>query len=116
MIRVIQRWQQMCAQESGAVYRRAGPKPTMSAAGEAGLMTMQQYVVRRRERHWEVWLGDCRLSGQPSYDEALNLAEALAYAAVQRGEPSRIMIGTVDGDATEFPILPPPRRSATDLA
>jgi len=79
-------------------------------------MTVQQYVVRRRDRNWEVWLGDRRLSGQPSYDEALNLAEALAYAAVQRGEPSRIMIGTFDGDAIEFPILPPPRRSAADLA
>ena len=44
------------------------------------------------------------------------MAQALAYAAVQRGEPSKIMIGTFDGVAIEFPILPPPRRSPADVA
>ena len=79
-------------------------------------MPVQQYVVRKQDRLWEVWLGRELLSGQPTYDEALNVAEALAYAAVQRGEPSRIMIGTFDGVAVEFPILPPPRRPASDRA
>ena len=54
------------------------------------------------------------MTGQPTYSEALNVAEALAYAAVQRGEPSKIMIGTFDGVAIEFPILPPPRRSPAE--
>ena len=75
---------------------------------------MQQYVVRKQDRLWEVWLGGRLLGSQPAYDEALNLAEALAYAAVQRGEPSRILIGTFEGVAVEFPILPPPRRPAAE--
>jgi hypothetical protein len=79
-------------------------------------MSIQQYVVRKQDRLWEVWLGRELLSGQPTYDEALNVAEAFAYAAVQRGQPSKIMIGTFDGVAIEFPILPPPRRSPRDVA
>ena len=79
-------------------------------------MSIQQYVVRKQDRLWEVWLGRELLSGQPTYDEALNAAEAFAYAAVQRGQPSKIMIGTFDGVAIEFPILPPPRRSPRDVA
>jgi hypothetical protein len=77
-------------------------------------MPIQQYVVRQQDCLWEVWLGGRLLSGQPTYVEALNVAEALAYAAVQRGQPSRIMIGTFDGVAVEFPILPPPRRPSAD--
>ena len=79
-------------------------------------MSIKQYVVRKQDRLWEVWLGRELLSGQPTYDEALNVAEALAYAAVLRGEPSKIMIGTFDGVAIEFPILPPPRPSPADVA
>jgi hypothetical protein len=79
-------------------------------------MLVQQYVIRNQDRLWEVWLGKELLSGQPSYIEALNMAEALAYAAVQRGEPARILIGTFDGVAVEFPILPPPRRPSADRA
>ena len=79
-------------------------------------MSMQHYLVRKQDRLWEVWLGSRLLGSQPAYDEALNLAEALAYAAVQRGEPSRIMIGAFDGVAVEFPILPPPRRPAAERA
>jgi hypothetical protein len=77
-------------------------------------MHVQQYVVRQQDRLWQVWLGDRLLSGQPSYIEALNIAEALAYAAIQRGEPSRIVIGTFGGVGVEFPILPPPRRPSAD--
>ena len=79
-------------------------------------MSMQHYLVRKHDRLWEVWLGGRLLSSQPAYDEALNLAEALAYAAVQRGEPSRIMVGPFEGVAVEFPILPPPRRPAAERA
>jgi len=77
-------------------------------------MPVQQYIVRKQDRVWEVRLGRDLLSGQPTYDEALNVAQAHAYAAVQRGELSRIMIGTFDGVAIEFPILPPPRRSPAE--
>jgi hypothetical protein len=77
-------------------------------------MPIHQYVVRKQDTLWEVRLGGRLMGAQPTYDEALNLAEALAYAAIQRGEPSRIMIGTFDGVAFEFPILPPPRRSSID--
>jgi hypothetical protein len=79
-------------------------------------MSMQQYLVRKQERLWEVWLGDCPLNTQTTYDEALNLAQALAYAPLQRGEPSRILIGTFEAVAVEFPILPPPRRPAAEPA
>jgi hypothetical protein len=70
---------------------------------------VHQYLVRQQGRLWQVWLGGQLLGGQPSYVEALNAAEALAYAAVQRGEPSRILIGSFESVAIEFPILPPPR-------
>jgi len=56
------------------------------------------------------------LSGQPTYVEALKLADSLAYAAVQRGEPSRIMIATFDGVAVEFPIRRVPCRPSADTA
>jgi len=79
-------------------------------------MPVQDYIVRQQDRLWEVWLGGRLLSGQPSYIEALNMAEALAYAAIQRGEPSRIMIGTFGGVGFEFPSLPPPRRRSADRA
>ena len=79
-------------------------------------MPLQQYVVRKQDHLWEIWLGRELLSNQPSYVDALNAADALAQAAVQRGEPSRIMIGTTDGVAVEFPIRRPPRRPSADPA
>jgi hypothetical protein len=65
-------------------------------------MSIEQYVLRKQDRLWEVWLGRRLLTGQPTYEEALNFAEAQASAAVQRGEPARIMIDTFDGVAVEF--------------
>ena len=79
-------------------------------------MPLQQYVVRKQDHLWEIWLGRELLSNQPSYVEALNVADALAEAAVQRGEPSRIMIGTHDGVAVEFPMRPRPHRPSVDRA
>src|SRR5437764_6167686 len=64
---------------------RTGNRRTI---GEGQAMPMQQYVVRKQDGLWEVWLGGRLLSGQPTYVEALKLADSLAYAAVQRGEPS----------------------------
>jgi hypothetical protein len=77
---------------------------------------MPVYLVRQHGRLWQVWLGDQLLDGQSSYVDALNAAEALAYAAVQRGEPSRILIGSFESVAVEFPILPPPRGPAAGPA
>ena len=79
-------------------------------------MSIAHYVVRKEERLWEVWLGRRLLSSQPTYEGALNFAEAEAIAGVQRGEPARIMIGTFDGVAVEFPILPPPRSASSEPA
>jgi hypothetical protein len=65
-------------------------------------MSIEPYVVRKQDRLWEVWLGRRLLSDQPTYEGALNFAEAQASAAVQRGEPARIMIGTFDGVAVDI--------------
>ena len=79
-------------------------------------MPLQQYVVRKEDRLWQIWLGRELLSNQPTYVEALSLADALATAAVQRGEPSRVMITTVDGVAVEFPLRMPQRQQPADAA
>ena len=49
-----------------------------------------------------VWLGNRLVSGQPSQMEALGLAEALASAAAARGEPTKILVGELDGEPIEF--------------
>ena len=75
---------------------------------------MKQYVVRKQDRLWEVRIDERLVSAQPSYEDALNLAQRLAYSAVQTGEPARIIVGSFDAVAVEFPILPPPRRPAVE--
>jgi len=77
--------------------------------------TTQDYIVHKQETLWEIRLGGRLLSAQPTYVGALNVADALATAAVQRGEPSRVMIRTFDGVAIEFPLRLYQRRSPIDL-
>ena len=75
-------------------------------------MSIHEYVVRERDGLWGVWLGDRLISGQPSQMEALSLAEALAGAAAARGEPTKILVGDLDGSPIEFwsvqPVQPTP--------
>jgi hypothetical protein len=70
-------------------------------------MSVQEYVVRREEGLWKVWLDDDLLSGQPTQRKALNVAEALANAAIARGERSKILVEAVGGFSIEFPIIEP---------
>jgi hypothetical protein len=79
-------------------------------------MPLQQYVVRKQDHLWQIWLGRELLSDRPTYVEALNLADALAIEAVQRGRPSRVMIATNDGVAVEFPLRLHGRRPRPILA
>ena len=71
-----------------------------------------QYVVRQQDGLWEVWLGDRLLSGQPTQMEALGVAQALAHAGALRGERSRILVGDLDGEPIEFPVIGPAARRA----
>ena len=78
-------------------------------------MPVQQFVVHKEDTLWEIRLGGRLLSAQPTYVEALNFADTLATAAVQRGEPSRVMIRTFDGVAIEFPLRLYQRGAPIDL-
>ena len=75
-------------------------------------MLIHEYVVRERDGLWEVRLGGRLLSGQPTRRAALNVAEVLMHAATQRGERARILVGTLDGVAIEFPTAEPPAQRA----
>ena len=76
---------------------------------------IQDYIVHKQDTIWEIRLGGRLLSAQPTYVEALNVADALATAAVQRGEPSRVMIRTFDGVAIEFPLRLYQRQAPNEL-
>jgi hypothetical protein len=71
-------------------------------------MSLQDYIIRLQSGLWEVRLGDQLLSGQPTQMSALLVADALAHAAASRGQPSRILVGDLDGSSIEFPIIEPP--------
>ena len=75
-------------------------------------MSIQKYVVRERGGLWEVRLAGRLLSGQPTHRQALEVAEALAYSAALRGEPSTILVGTMDGVTVEFPTIQPAAQPA----
>ena len=83
-------------------------------------MPTLEYVVRKQDGLWEVWLNHSLLSGQPTYVQALSLAHTLATAATQRGEPSRVVIATIDGVAIEAPLshasAPPASRRGIEKA
>ena len=64
-------------------------------------MSIQHFVVRERDGLWEVRLGTRLLSGQPTRQTALSVAEALAQKASLRGETSKVLIATIDGVAVE---------------
>jgi hypothetical protein len=68
-------------------------------------MSMHKYVVREQGGLWEVRLDGRLLSGQPTRREALNVAEILVRAAINRGEPATILVGTFDGVSVEFPAI-----------
>jgi hypothetical protein len=78
-------------------------------------MSIQNFIVRERDGLWEVRLGTRLLSGQPTRQIALSVAEALAQTAALRGESSKILIATIDGVAVEVPVAttsPFPRSSS----
>ena len=56
-------------------------------------MPLQQYTVSLRDGLWEVWLGGRLIATQSSEMGAVELAEALSYAAGIRGEHSRVLVG-----------------------
>jgi len=70
-------------------------------------MSIHKYVVREQDGLWEVRLDGRLVSGQPTRKQALDVAEALAFAATMRGERSTILVGTIDGVAVEFPTSEP---------
>ena len=67
-------------------------------------MIIQEFVIREEDRLWKVRLGRRLVSGQPTRREAICVADALARAAAMRGQRSKILVGTFDGVAVEFPI------------
>ena len=79
------------------------------------MLLTQDYIVHKQDTNREIRLGGRLLSAQSTYVEALNVADALATAAVQRGEPSRVMIRTFDGVAIEFPLRLYERRVPSEL-
>jgi hypothetical protein len=70
-------------------------------------MPLREYVVRLAAGLWEVRLSDRLLSGQPSYIEALSLAEALARSAASRGEGSKVLSAQSDGQLVELLLVEP---------
>jgi hypothetical protein len=68
-------------------------------------MAMQEYVVREQDGLWEVWLGDQLLSGQPTQIEALRVAETIAHATAARGEPAKVLLGSLDGEPIEYSVI-----------
>jgi hypothetical protein len=55
-------------------------------------MSIPEYVVRRQDGLWEVWLGNRLLSGHPTQSGALAVANALADATAARGEPVAVLV------------------------
>ena len=77
-------------------------------------MPIQELVVRFEDNIWQVRLGDRLLSGQPTQMAAVNVAHAIAHAAVAKGARTKIRVVGVDGSSLEFPeIVPGP---AADVA
>ena len=68
-------------------------------------MSIQNFIVRERDGLWEVRLGTRLLSGQPTRQIALSVAESLAQKAARRGEGSKVLIATLDGVAVEVPVI-----------
>ena len=75
-------------------------------------MLIHEYFVRERGGLWEVRLDDRLLSSQSTQMEAFQVAEALAYAGALRGEPSKILVGDLDGSPIEFPVIGPAANAA----
>jgi hypothetical protein len=69
---------------------------------------IQDFVVRLQNGLWVIRHGEQLLSGHPTYLQALEAAEILAHAAVDRGERARILLGRLDNRPIEFPIIEPP--------
>ena len=74
-------------------------------------MSMHEYVVRQQDGLWEVWHGDRLVSGHPTYEQALNIAETLVYAASARGERAKILLGASSVDRSGYPGEPSRRRA-----
>ncbi len=70
-------------------------------------MPIQEYVVRLAAGLWEVRLSHRLLSGQPTYIEALSLAETLAWSAASRGKVSKVLSAQSDGKLVELLVVEP---------
>jgi hypothetical protein len=75
-------------------------------------MAIQEYVIRKLDGLWQVWLGDQLLDCHTTYLAAMRKAETLAREASQRGERSKIVVGPVSGVRVEFPTMEPELRPA----
>ena len=71
-------------------------------------MSLQDYVIRLQSGLWEIRLGGQLLGGQPTQMSALHVADALAHGAALLGKRSRILVGDIDGEPIEFPVIGPP--------
>jgi hypothetical protein len=78
----------------------AGLKP--DAVGRPVPLAIQECVVRLQGGLWEIRLGDRLLTSQATQPAALEVAEALAYAAALRGERWKILVDDHDAP-TEHP-------------
>ena len=75
-------------------------------------MQTHEYVVRLVDGLWQVRFDSRLVSGQPTQMDALSVAPALAHAGALRGEQSRIVVGDLDGESIEFPMIGPVKRQA----
>jgi hypothetical protein len=68
-----------------------------------------EYFVRQNAGGWQVLLGAQVLSDHATYRHAYRAVEAEANRAVERGQPSKIVVGPVGGVRVEFPVMEPER-------
>jgi len=66
-----------------------------------------EYFVRQNNGGWRVLLGARVLSDHATYAQAYRAVEAEANRAVERGQPSNIVVGPVGGVCVEFPVMEP---------